>query len=478
MTPADRRAELDRAARLRQLPDIDQDIIRLAGDPGFPRLLEQITATGGCARPIHLTGRTTTRDTTTGEILHHYDTRTEPGERLLVRCRTRRAALCAPCSRLHAGDTFHLVRSGLTGGKTIPTAVRTHPRLFLTLTAPTFGPVHRVTPDGKPCRPRRDASLCPHGRPVACHRSHAPADPAVGQPLCLGCYDYTGHVLWHAYAGELWSRFTRAVRRHLATAVGIPQSRFGERARLSFAKVAEYQRRAAVHVHAAVRLDGPTGPDTPPPPWATPETLTTAIHTAARSVAVHSPYSPATGEYELRWGAQLDVRPLQTLDHDHVDGLADDAVAAYIAKYVTKNAADTSAGTDYPLTTRDDIAAVPATPHVRTLMRTCWDLGGLPELQHLRLRAWAHTLGFRGHILTKSRSYSTTYAALRAARADHERVAPQLGAGADAVTEAQWRYVDSGHTPGTALIAAGVASDIAANREAGREALRERGERR
>ncbi|MHA7962420.1 replication initiator, partial [Streptomyces sp. L500] len=135
MTPADRRAELDRAARLRQLPDIDRDIIRLAADPLFPRLLEQITATGGCARPIHLTGRTTTRDTATGEILHHYDTRTEPGERLLVRCGTRRAALCAPCSRLHAGDTFHLVRSGLTGGKSIPAAVRTHPRLFLTLTA-------------------------------------------------------------------------------------------------------------------------------------------------------------------------------------------------------------------------------------------------------------------------------------------------------------------------------------------------------
>ncbi|WP_407704403.1 replication initiator [Streptomyces spongiae] len=37
-------------------------------------------------------------DVATGEILHHYDTRSEPGERLSVRCRNRRATVCAPCS--------------------------------------------------------------------------------------------------------------------------------------------------------------------------------------------------------------------------------------------------------------------------------------------------------------------------------------------------------------------------------------------
>lgn len=29
---------------------------------------------------------------------------------------------------------------------------------------------------------------------------------------------------------------------------------------VSFAKVAEYQQRAAIHFHAVVRLDGPSGP--------------------------------------------------------------------------------------------------------------------------------------------------------------------------------------------------------------------------
>ncbi|MFF4531423.1 replication initiator [Streptomyces sp. NPDC001407] len=451
---------------MRQLSDTDRDALRLAQDPQFPRWLEQITATGGCAHPVHLTGSTTTRATATGEILHHYDTRTEPGERLLVRCRNRRATVCAPCSRLHAGDTFHLVRAGLTGGKTVPEEVREHPRLFVTLTAPSFGPVHHAIAGGKRCRPRRDAGECEHGQPLACTAVHATDDRLVGQPLCPGCYDYPGHVLWHAHAGQLWDRFTRATRRHLATAVGLPQSRFSEHARLSFAKVAEYQKRAAVHVHAVVRLDGPEGPETPPPPWATADLLTAAVRTVARSVAVRTPYSPAAGEHALRWGTELDARPLRA--PADTDGPADDAVAAYIAKYVTKGAADTTAGTDHRLLTWEDITAVPASPHVQALMRTCWHLGGLPEYAQLRLRSWAHTLGYRGHILTKSRAYSTTYAALRAERADHERAGLQLPDTPEAVTEAHWRYLGSGHTPGAALIAAGIAEDIATNRDIAR----------
>jgi hypothetical protein len=105
-------------------------------------------------------------------------------------------------------------------------------------------------------------------------------------------------------------------------------------------------------------------------------------------------------------------------------------------------------------------------------MRTCWRLGGLPEYETLRLRAWAHTLGYRGHILTKSRVYSTTYTALREERTAHERAGqddePDTS-GPDSVIEARWRYVGSGHTAGAALLAAAIAEDLAANREAARE---------
>ncbi|MFF7687381.1 replication initiator [Streptomyces syringium] len=456
---------------MRHLSEVDQDVIRLAQDPQFPRFLEQITATGGCAHPVHLSGSTTTRDTATGEVLHHYDTRNEPGERLSVRCRNRRSSVCAPCSRLHAGDTFHLVRAGLTGGKNTPAQVREHPRLFVTLTAPSFGPVHRATTDGERCRPRRNAGTCEHERPVSCGAVHDATQAVVGQPLCPGCYDYPAHVLWHAHAGQLWDRFTRATRRALASAVGLAQARFADHARLSFAKVAEYQKRAAVHIHAVIRLDGPDGPHTPPSAWATPELLTSAVRTAARSVLVRSPYSPAVGELGLRWGTQLDARPLRSFGD--TDGLADDAVAAYVAKYVTKGASDTAAGTDYRLLTWDDIDAAAVAPHPRAMMRACWRLGGLPEYESLRLRAWAHTLGYRGHILTKSRAYSTSYTALRTQRAEYQgSTATGVPDGPGVSADSHWRYLGSGHTPGAALIAAGIADDLALNRELAHEGLR------
>lgn len=304
---------------------------------------------------------------------------------------------------------------------------------------------------------------------------HAPNDPLVGQPICPGCYDYTAHVLWHAHAGELWSRFARNVRRHLATTAGFKQSHFPEHARLSFAKVAEYQRRAAVHVHAVIRLDGPAGPNDPPPPWGTAQQLSDAVYAAQHRVLVRTPHTPATGELALRWGAQLDARPLHTTPGS--GELTDDAIAAYVAKYVTKGAgSDSVGGTDYRPASQDDIDHAPVTTHVRTLMHTCWQLGGLLELAPLRLRAWAHTLGYRGHILTKSRAYSTTYQALQAERTQHTSGAA-LEDDADVITEARWRYIGTGHTPGATLIAAGIAHDIATNREVAREALRERGGR-
>ncbi|MGW4546046.1 replication initiator [Streptomyces violaceorubidus] len=97
------------------------------------------------------------------------------------------------------------------------------------------------------------------------------------------------------------------------------------------------------------------------------------------------------------------------------------------------------------------MGTAPVSRHVRTLMHACWNLGGHPEYVSLRLRTWTHTLGYRGHILTKSRVYSTTYAALRAERAHHVGHTDIP----DAITDAHWHYVGSGHTPGAALIAVG-----------------------
>lgn len=357
-----------------------------------------------------------------------------------------------------------MVRSGLSGGKTVPDSVRGHPRLFVTLTAPSFGPVHRATTDPERCRPRRDRPECEHGRPLGCPARHADGDPNVGQPLCPACYDYTHHALWNAHTRELWDGFTRTLRRRLASAVGLPVADLGAHVRVSFAKVAEYQARGVVHFHAVVRLDGPAGPAAPPPDWATADLLGVLVPVAAAAVTVAAPESDMLGSYMLRWGPRLDVQPIRAFGDG--DDLSDAAVAGYLAKYVTKSS-DGGAVT-LRLRHRDAIDLLAVTDHVRALLRTCWDLGALPELAGLRLRPWAHMLGYRGHVLTKSRTYSTTYRELRAARADHRRGPGPVG---ETVTEAHWHFAGSGYTPTEADFAAGIADDHATNRQIAREEL-------
>jgi hypothetical protein len=91
-------------------------------------------------------------------------------------------------------------------------------------------------------------------------------------------------------------------------------------------------------------------------------------------------------------------------------------VAGYIAKYATKATESFGAGLDRRIGA-DDLEHLNGLPaHVAELVRAAWELGGRPELEVLRLRAWAHMLGFRGHWSTRSRRYSTTMTVLRRAR--------------------------------------------------------------
>jgi len=59
--------------------------------------------------------------------------------------------------------------------------------------------------------------------------------------------------------------------------------------------------------------------------------------------------------------------------------------------------------------------------HHGRLVAACLKLGSHPHEDFKALRRWAHMLGYRGHFATKSRRYSTTMRALRAARRDWKR---------------------------------------------------------
>jgi hypothetical protein len=94
-------------------------------------------------------------------------------------------------------------------------------------------------------------------------------------------------------------------------------------------------------------------------------------------------------------------------------------IAAYVAKYATKSTDGTNAMARRFLRRRQ-IEHAPITLHAKRLALTAWDLGERPGLEHLRLQHHAHAFGFSGQLITKSQGYSTTFTALRGARALHQ----------------------------------------------------------
>jgi hypothetical protein len=122
--------------------------------------------------------------------------------------------------------------------------------------------------------------------------------------------------------------------------------------------------------------------------------------------------------------------------------------------------------------------------HVAEPVKAAWELGGRPELEGLRLRAWSHMLGFGGHWSTKTRRYSTTMGALRRARvAFAKRRRTRDGIPLDGwdrpeddqavVVVASWVYVGSGYaTEGERWLALSAAARAREQRRVAREELR------
>jgi hypothetical protein len=185
------------------LPEVVAEAIARAG-PGYDRWMEQVAQTGYCAHPVRLRGQVEQADPQTGEVRGVYSTDREPDATLLKGCGNRRVSVCPSCSATYQADSFQLLAAGLRGGKGLPERVARHPRLFVTFTAPSFGPVHSRRAQGLlvfPCHPYRQGATCPHGRRVGCWQRHDPDDPRLGEPLCPRCYQAGAQVLWNAWLG-------------------------------------------------------------------------------------------------------------------------------------------------------------------------------------------------------------------------------------------------------------------------------------
>jgi hypothetical protein len=139
-----------------------------------------------------------------------------------VRCGSRIKSKCGSCAELYRGDWAAIARSGVFDGP-----VEDFRFYLLTLTAPSFGGVHRV--------PREGAARC------RCGRSHDANDAGLrGVPLDSGSYDYAGQVAWNRDAGVLWDRTRRRMRDRWDS--------------LEYFIVREWQDRGVLHVHAIVRI--------------------------------------------------------------------------------------------------------------------------------------------------------------------------------------------------------------------------------
>jgi hypothetical protein len=391
-------------------------------------VLAEVDEAGLCSRPIRLRG--VRLDRLTGELTE--------GE-LLVPCKDRRFSVCPSCSRTYQDDAWQLVAAGIRGGKGVDPAVIDHPQLFVTLTAPSFGPVHRSSAPSDPtraCRPRRGGRLCPHGAPLACFACHRADDALVGEPLCLECFDYRGAVLWNAHLPRLWERTSLRLYRVVARAGGLGTSELRSTVRLSYMKVVEFQRRGLVHLHVVLRADGAEGPCEPPPLWLGTAALVAAVEKSTRSADVAVPAVAGSALRRARWGQQVDVRVLEPANAD--DSVA---IAAYVAKYATKTT-DGTPWLAHPIRSRAQLERLALRPHLVALVRTAWELGTRRELAHLRLRPYAHALGYGGQFSSKSIRFSTTFRALREAR-----VAFARGGGEDEIQwDGGWRYVGRGYS--------------------------------
>ena len=102
-------------------------------------------------------------------------------------------------------------------------------------------------------------------------------------------------------------------------------------------------------------------------------------------------------------------------------------MAAYLAKYLTKATEDF--GLPSKVSSATHARAVGASPHAVRIIQTATRLAGEGE-EYARLRDNYATLGYRGHPITKSRSYSVTFGQLRRARRAHKR-GPGLDPDAD-----------------------------------------------
>ncbi len=399
--------------------------------------LSQIEAVGSCSNPIRI--RTVGNNPLNSKTL-------------LVACKDRRGSVCPACSHTYKGDAWQVVSSGISGGKGVPIEVAGHPFVFVTLTAPSFGPVHREATIGSPVCRHGGGDRCVHGVAASCDARHEPGDPMCGQPICGECFDYEGAVVWNANLGLLWANTFKRLVRAINT-----DAKSADQVRVSYARAVEFQKRGLVHLHVVMRSDAKS--DGSVPDGVGEADMIAAIGRVSMESSATCPISKRV----LRWGERMTVTPIEVaVDTSGEDEEQEDrylAIASYIAKYATKTA-DAGGALAYRIRSDRQVEQLRVNGHYKRLVATAWELGKDRRYQVLGLKRSANMFGYRGHILTKSRHYSTTFGALRQRRIDYCRN------GHMEQPEGSYEYAGRGYDrPSTSRFAYEVAKAATAPRE-------------
>jgi len=247
------------------------------------------------------------------------------------------------------------------------------------------------------------------------------------------------------------------------------------RIKLSYAKVAEFQRRGLIHFHAVFRLHGydPAHPERtiPPHPAFTAGVLAMVIRQVASTTWFATVSHPAKPRgWDITWGAQIDPRIIRLTGGE----VTDSKVASYLAKYATKSTEPVGVPPGRITANNASVYAEPGTYEGR-LIAACLRLGAHPHEDFRALRRWAHMFGYRGHFATKSRRYSTTMRVLRATRRDWvRRQQPTARREIDGtvITVTDLRWVGQGwRTTGDALLALSAAARAREQRRIAREEM-------
>ena len=227
------------------------------------------------------------------------------------------------------------------------------------------------------------------------------------------CYDHAGQVVWNASASELWRRTTIAIDRALTRHARM----HGGRVRLSFGKVAEYQRRGLVHYHALIRLDGLDPGDREriitPPSWASVFVLAHAVTQAiAHTAFVTVPHAEEPDGCTIGWGdpgKAADVRPVRAVADHPSPGKRSPPTWPSTPPSPPKRPGTCPPGSPPTRSASTPTTATPAGSSTR--------LGPSASIPSTgACGGGRNTLGSGGHFFTKSRRYTGTFTAERQRR--------------------------------------------------------------